>query len=122
MAILYDVPAGSSAKIDGIAEVRVHGSSEASSFRVEDTAALVIEYLAPTTAELPDPITIDVGGYGFASTSVVVFGDVEMRTVYVSAELLRATLSAPVAASYEVKVRNGAVDSNVLLFEFTDPV
>lgn len=124
MAILYDVPAGSSAVIDGPAEVRVKASGSESRYLLYDTGSPpgppVIDYIAPDTAELPS-VVLDVGGSSFASTAVVVFDGVEMPTAYVSETLLRATVSAGAASNYDVLVRDGAVDSNVATFAFTDP-
>ena len=126
MAILYDVPLGSSAVIDGPAELRVKASSPESRYQVYDTAGgpnppPVIDYLAPATADLPDPIIIDVGGSNFASTAVVVFDGSPVPTAYISDGVLRATVSAGAAGSYDVLVRDGANDSNIATFTFTDP-
>jgi hypothetical protein len=122
MSILYDVPAGSSATIVGPAELRVRGSSSESRYLLYDTGgaagAPVIDYVAPATAVLPS-VAIDVGGSGFASTAVVVFDGAAVPTNYISETLLRADVSAGAAGSYDVLVRDGAVDSNIVPFAFT---
>jgi hypothetical protein len=121
MAIVYDVPAGQVAVIDGPAEVTVHGSGSDSRYREYATGSPppppVIEYIAPSTAPLPSR-TVDVGGTGFSPMAVVVFGGVELATISVSDTLLRATLYADVVGTYDVIVRDG-VDSAPMSFEFT---
>jgi hypothetical protein len=126
MPINYDVPEGMTATIDGPAELRVRASSPSSRYQIYDTGspptpAPVIDFVAPTSAELPIA-TVDVGGSNFASTATVVFDGTPVATAYVSDQLLRGTLSAGAAGSYAVLVRDGAVDSNTAMFTFTDPV
>jgi IPT/TIG domain len=123
MPILYDVPAGSTATIDGPAEVRVKASSSESSYVLYDTGAPpgppapVISTLTPSDAVLPSAAVI-VDGSNFSAAAVVVFGGVEVATVVISEMQLSADLTAAEAGDYEVLVRDG-VDSNIVMFTFT---
>jgi hypothetical protein len=124
MAILYDVPAGKSAVIDGPAELRVHGSGRGARYQVYNTGtgpnpAPVISYIAPTTAvAAAGSLVIDVAGSNFANTAVVVFNAVAVPTNFVTDTMLRATVSGTAGAK-NVLVRDLAVDSNVKVFTFT---
>jgi hypothetical protein len=124
MAVLYDVPAGKSAVIDGPAELRVHASSGGARYQVYNTGAgpspaPVISSIAPTTAAAAaGSLVLDVIGLNFATTAVIVFNAVVMPTSFVSDTLLRATVSGTAGAK-NVLVRDGAVDSNVKVFTFT---
>jgi IPT/TIG domain len=78
-----------------------------------------ISSLSPSTAVVPgSPLTVN--GSDFDASSVIVFNNADLSTTFVSATSLTANLTGQVAGTFDVKVRKGALLSNVSQFTFTD--
>ena len=126
MAVHYEVPMGETLVIRGPANVTVKGGEVPVVGKLEDVASSVpaIESLEPDSVESGgENVTMIVNGTGFIDTSVIVFGQHDEPTTFISGTQVSTgvtpSLFAP--ATVPVKVRNGPAESNEVNFTFTDP-
>jgi hypothetical protein len=86
----------------------------------------VITTLAPNLAEVGDPsFTLSVFGTGFRQNSVIIFNGVEEPTTFVSVTELSTGVNMDmwlVPAVCPVVVRTDSVESDPVMFEFTDVI
>jgi hypothetical protein len=85
----------------------------------------VLSSLSPDTAVSGDPdFVLSCAGTGFRSGSVIIFGNENEPTTFVSdtevTTTVKPSLFAP--AVVPVKVRTGPLDSDSVDFTFTEPV
>lgn len=134
MAVRIDVPAGSTATVEGpanisvitdvIGSVKIDGEPVVPG-TVPDVAPS-ISSLSPNTAVAGDAadITLVVTGDGFGTNPILTFGGLDEPTTVVSdtevSTIVKPSLFA-VPDDVPVAVRNGSAVSNELTFTFTDP-
>ena len=134
MAVRIDVPAGSTATIEGPANISVvtdvpgsvliDGEPVTAPGQPAPDAAPVISALSPDTAVCGDAtdITMVVTGDGFLTNSIITFGGLDEPTVTVSDTELSTIVKPSLFTNpddVEVAVRNSSAISNVLPFTFT---
>ena len=126
MAVFYGVPSGKKFVISGPADVTVRGGEYplvVDDLEEAQGLAPTVTALDPATAVSGDPdVTMKVTGTNFTADTVIVFGQYDEPTTFISdtevSTGVKPSIFAP--AVVPVKVRNGPLGSNSLDFTFTE--
>jgi len=125
MAVFYDVPDGETLLIRGPANVTVKGGKVPVIGKASDLEGSIptITSLDPDSAETGSAdITMTVNGTNFNEDSVIVFGQHDEPTTFISdtqvSTGVKPSLFAP--ATVPVAVRNGPAESEAVNFTFTE--